>query len=154
MNIDQNLNAHELVSAYRDYADSGVLNFATWWNAMETNRFKIKDTQKDYLLNGNINFGATANRYVSSLKDVYGYGPDQAGSTKVWLNFFRQKGWVKAQMPDEKKSLPDSTIATYQNMWFEITEDKSLIVCVPNQGNINVDVRIEGRSLIIDTNNE
>lgn len=146
-------NTQELKDAYKEWKETDITNFGLYWNSLPFNQYRLKDIQKSHLLNNDINFGEKRNKYVQSLNDSYQYPDNQYGDTSGWLDFINGNGELKCIIDDNQKSFINNTISPYQNMWFEIMEDKTLICCIPNQANINIDVKIEERCLIIDTNN-
>lgn len=158
MNLANDVNSNELKKAYAEFIESGDNSLAVYYNDLYINKFKVKDSQLNYLYNGDINFGAEKNKYVNSLNHQYHFSYRDIGigdTTK--LNFSNLGGYLYAIMDEDylvNYYKYNNVVCCYKYLWFEIMKDTNLYVSVPNQGNINIDIYInDAGELLLDNNN-
>lgn len=157
MNLAEDVNSKELKKAYAEYLEELPDNFAIYYNDLYINKFKVKDSQLNYLYNGDINFGAEKNKYVNSLNHQYhfSYRDIGLGDTSK-LNFSNIAGYVYVLMDEDylvNYYKYNNVVCCYKYLWFEVTKNTDLYVSIPNQGHISVDIYINDAGELLLNNN-
>lgn len=151
-NLYDYINTPELKALYGDFREGNKLNFAQYYNEIDANQFNIKDKQKNYLLNKDINFYVKKNKYIASSKHIYGYRQEDVDDEGV--RFLHHGRYICVRTVDYE--LPtDNAVSVYPYIRLEIMGDKTLVAMIPNQGNWNIDFYVNERGeLCVNTDNE